>query len=346
MSRIVVLTGGSNAERDVAFAGAKLVVSALRGRGHSVTVVDTASGVLSAAGERRYLVDSVGRAPPTPEQLATLRETDLGTSLLALPDVRAADLIFLVLHGEQGEGGAMQNLLDLGGRTYTGSDSLGSGLAMDKDIAKRLCRWADIPTAEWEMWPASSECIQALGLPLVVKPSRVGSTVGLTVIKRLDDLEAAVQAALRYDHQVLLERFVEGREYTVGVLDNRALAVGEIIPSHGIFDYECKYTPGLSEEIFPAQIDPSLAARLQNLAIATHQALKLRDFSRVDFKVSLDGTPYCLEANTLPGLTATSLFPQSAAAVGIDFDSLCETLCDLAMRRTPDRHKVGASVST
>lgn len=342
MTRVTVLTGGSTPERDVAFAGAAQVVSALRARGHAVTVVDMVEGPLTAETERRYLVPSVGRAPPTVEELRLLEERELGPALVELPELRDADLIFLVLHGRPGEGGTIQALLELAGLVYTGSGPLGSALAMDKDVAKRLCRWAGIPTANWVMWPASREAITALGYPLVVKPSKAGSTVGLTVARRFDDLGPAVDEALRFDDEVILEAWLPGRELTVGVVGDRALAVGEIIPAHEIFDYECKYTPGMSREIFPADLPPELTTRIQSLALAVHRTLKLRDFSRVDFRLGADGTPYCLEANTLPGLTRTSLLPQSAAVVGIDFAELCETLCRLALRRAGTRNKVGA----
>jgi D-alanine-D-alanine ligase len=229
---------------------------------------------------------------------------------------------------------------------YTGSDMLGSAIAMDKDVTKRLLRAAHVPTPDWAIWPVEPDVIEHLGLPLIVKPCREGSTVGLTLARARAEIETAVRLARRYDSEVMLERYLPGREFTVGVLDDRALAVGEIIPSHEIFDYECKYTPGLTQEIFPADIAPSLAEQMRALAMAAHRALKLRDFSRVDFRLDRDGRPACLEVNTLPGLTRTSLLPQSAGAVGVDFGTLCEELCDLALRRGAVRNKVGASSGT
>jgi D-alanine-D-alanine ligase len=239
----------------------------------------------------------------------------------------------------------VQSLLDAAGIAYTGSGPLGSALAMDKDVAKRLFQWAKVPTAPWVMWPAPWGEIERLGLPLIVKPSKVGSTVGLTVVRSALGIEAAVETALRYDDEVMVERFVPGRELTVGVLGDQALAVGEIIPSQEIFDYECKYTPGMSREIFPADLPERVSQQVRSLALAAHRALKLRDFSRVDFRLSPDGVPHCLEANTLPGLTRTSLFPQSAAAVGTDFGELCDVICRLTLRRAVPRNKVGASES-
>jgi D-alanine-D-alanine ligase len=336
--RIAVLTGGSTPERDVALAGAGQVVAALRAEGYEVVVVDTVDGTLSAEQERERLVP-VGREPPTLEELATLAERELGGELTELAALREADLIFPVLHGRQGEGGEMQSLLDAAALPYAGSDPVGSALAMDKDVAKRLFRDAGIPTAPWRMWPASQEAISSLGFPLIVKPSKAGSTVGLTVVNDPADVARAVDFALEYDDEAMLEVYAPGREFTVGLLGHEALAVGEIIPSHEIFDYECKYTPGMTEEIFPAHIPGGQADHLRRLAAEAHRTLKLRDFSRVDFRLAADGTPYCLEVNTLPGLTATSLLPQSAQAVGISFQELCHRICRLALARAGERNK-------
>lgn len=342
MIAVTVLTGGSTPERDVALAGASQVVAALRERGYGVTVVDTVEGTLDADGEARLLVPTVGATPPTPEALDALRARELGPELIRLPAIQEANLIFPVLHGRQGEGGELQALLDTAGLCYAGSGPLGSAVAMDKDVAKRLFRDAGIATPAWHMWPAETDEVAALGFPLIVKPSKAGSTVGLSVVRRREELDDAVTAARRVDDEVMLEQFASGREYTVGVLGDEALAVGAIIPSHEIFDYECKYTPGLTQEIFPADLPAADAARLQGLALAAHRSLKLRDFSRVDFRMGTDGTPYCLEANTLPGLTRTSLLPQSAAAVGIAFADLCDRICRLALRRRAHRNKEAA----
>lgn len=341
--RVTVLTGGSTPEREVAFAGAAQVVAALRARGHRVAVVDTVDGPLDAAAEARLLVPSVGREPPDAAALRSMEERELGTRVADLREIEDADVVFLVLHGRAGEGGGLQAVLDLADVPYTGSGPLGSALAMDKDVAKRLFRWAGVPTPDWLVWPAATSQVKGLGLPLIVKPSKVGSTVGLTVVSDLAELDSAVETARQYDDEVLLERWVPGRELTVGVLGDRALAVGEIVPRHDIFDYECKYTPGMSREVFPADLPAALTARMQDLALTVHKVLKLRDFSRVDFRLSADGTPQCLEANTLPGLAPTSLLPQSAAAVGVDFATLCETICEMALRRARQRNKVGAS---
>lgn len=334
MSHIAVLTGGSTPERDVALAGAWQVVSALRAAGHTVTVVDTVTGPLDRDTEIIVLRADVPAAPPDEAALTALAAREYLPALVGLPAVRDADLVFLVLHGRQGEGGAVQAMLDLAGKPYVGSDAVGSAVAMDKDLTKRLLRDAGIPTAAWAMWPAEPADIAALGLPLIVKPLKVGSTVGLSIVRDPERLLAAVREASRYDDAVMLECFLPGREFTVGVLGDEALAVGEILPSHEIFDYECKYTPGLTREIFPAEIPEDLATEMRRLALAAHRTLKLRDFSRVDFRLDAAGTPQCLEVNTLPGLTRTSLLPQSAAAVHISFSAMCEQLVAAALART------------
>ncbi len=207
---------------------------------------------------------------------------------------------------------------------------------MDKDVSKRLFRAAGVPTADWVMAPADAGRIgRELGWPVVVKPSKQGSTVGLTVVKDPSGYDQAVALAARYDDEVMIEAFVSGRELTVGVLEGQPLAVGEIIPRHEIFDYECKYTPGMSEEIFPADLPPEVTRECQRLGVLAHESLKLGGYSRVDFRLTPDGQAFCLEVNTLPGMTATSLLPQSARAVGIDFPDLCERICRTARPGRP-----------
>lgn len=331
MTRIALLTGGSTPERDVALAGAAQVVQTLRALGHDVTVVDTATGPLSLAAEKALLAQAVRRDPPTADELAGLAAQENLPALVSSPEMRSADLVFLVLHGLQGEGGAVQALLDLGRLRYTGSGPLGSAMAMDKEVTKRQLEAAHIPTADWGMWPLLPAAVDALGLPLIVKPSNGGSTVGLSVVHAAAELDGAIALALESDRDVMLERYLPGREFTVGILGAEALAVGEIVPQHEIFDYECKYTPGLTREVFPAVIPDELAREMRALALATHRVLKLRDFSRIDFRLDSAGEPYVLEANTLPGMTATSLLPQSAAAVGISFLDLCAEICRLAL---------------
>jgi len=330
--RITVLTGGTSSERDVALASAAQVIAALRSRGHEVAVVDTARGYVPEGDESGLMSGSVGTAPPTIDQLHALERGLLLTGLGNLQVVRDADVLFLALHGGRGEDGTIQTLLEMIGVPYTGSGRLGSAMAMDKDISKRLFRYAGVPTPDWVMAPATGNRVgRDLGWPLVVKPSKQGSTVGLTVVKMPQEYDAAVALARQYDDEVMIERFVPGRELTVGVLEGRALPPGEIIPRHEIFDYECKYTPGMSQEIFPADLPDPVAAECGRLALLAHEALKLGGYSRVDFRLTPEGEILCLEVNTLPGMTATSLLPQAAQAAGIGFPELCERICRTAL---------------
>jgi D-alanine-D-alanine ligase len=336
--RVTVLTGGATAERAVAFAGAAQIVTALRGRGHETQVVDTVTGLLSPSDEQRVLSAQVGPEPPATAELDEQERHFLSAELAELAAVRQADVLLLCLHAGRGEGGALQAILDVIGVPYTGSGPLGSSLAMDKDLAKRLFRAAGVPVPAWFMAPVAPEDVTtALGWPVIVKPSKMGSSVGMTLVKTAKGLDAAVELARRYDDEVMAEQFIPGRELTVGILGDVPLPVGEIIPKHELFDYECKYTPGMSQEIFPAKIDTKLARQLQELAFIAHRALKLGGYSRVDFRLSPDGDIFCLEANTLPGMTRTSLVPQAAQAAGIEFPELCERICRLAREQDGQR---------
>jgi len=329
--RVTVLTGGATAERAVAFASAAQIVAALRSRAHQVYVVDTVAGLLTTEQETSLLGGAVGKELPTVAELEARERELLSTGLAELPVVQGADVLFLALHGGTGEGGTLQAILDVIGVPYTGSGALASALAMDKDLSKRLFRDAGVPVPAWFMTPVGPRDVTTvLGWPVIVKPSKQGSTVGLTLVKQAKDLDAAVRYAAQYDAEVLVEQFIPGRELTVGVLGDVPLPVGEIVPKHELFDYECKYTPGMSEETFPAKLDTKLARQLQALALTAHRALKLGGYSRIDFRLSPDGDIFCLEANTLPGMTRTSLYPQAARAAGIEFPELCERLCHLA----------------
>jgi D-alanine-D-alanine ligase len=330
---VTVLTGGASAERDVALASAVQVVTALRSVGHQVLVVDTIRGAVTEREEAALLRGAVGSAPPSVAELDQWERRFLLSELDRLPAVREAEVLFLALHGGRGEDGTLQALLDVIGVPYTGSGPLGSGLAMNKDVSKRLFRMAGVATADWLMAPVTAATAGAqLSWPLVVKPSKQGSTVGLSVVKGAAAFDEAVTLAAKYDDEVMIEAFVPGRELTVGVLEGRALPVGEIIPQHEIFDYECKYTPGMSREIFPADLPPPVAAECQRVSLLAHDCLKLGGYSRVDFRLTPGGDLSCLEVNTLPGLTSTSLLPQGARAAGIQFAELCDLICRTARR--------------
>ena len=324
--------GGTSAERDVSLASGLRVAEALRSRGHAVTVVDTVRGALTEGEERAMLAGPVMHAlPPESGALARLSSETLSTTVRGLGTHRDAEVVFIGLHGGHGEDGTLQALLDLTGVPYTGSGHLASALAMDKDLSKRLFREAGVRTPEWLMAPASDDdIVSALGLPVIVKPSKQGSTVGLTLVKKRADLQAAIEEARNYDDEVMIEQFIAGRELTVGVLGDEALPVGEIIPKHEIYDYECKYTPGMAREEFPAKLSTAEANAAQEQALLAFRALKLSGYARIDFRMTEDGTFYCLEANTLPGMTKLSLIPQAAAAAGITFPELCERIVKLA----------------
>jgi D-alanine-D-alanine ligase len=328
---VAVLFGGTSEERDVSIASGAEVVKALRQAGHHVVAVDTARGVLAGDAEAALLIGGVAPEPPDRHTLDMLQTGD-PTALTRAPELADIDVLFLVLHGGTGEGGTLQALLDLVGIPYTGSGMLGSAMAMDKDITKRLLRDIGVRTPDWLMAPVALETVsKGIGWPAVVKPSKQGSTVGLTVVKSPEGFDAAVKHAFEFDDEVMVERFVPGRELTVPVLGDEALPVGEIIPKNEIFDYESKYQPGGAEEIFPARIADDIAAEARRLALLTHRALKLRGFSRVDFRLDDQDRLWCLEANTLPGMTSASLVPKSARAAGISFPRLCERICELAL---------------
>jgi D-alanine-D-alanine ligase len=272
--------------------------------------------------------------PPATEDLERMAREALSQTVRVLPKRGDTDVVFLALHGGHGEDGTIQSLLDLTGVPYTGSGHLASALAMDKDLSKHLFRRGDVQTADWVMLSnddPGSFSIGDLGLPLIVKPSKQGSTVGLTLVKDRGELPAAIAEAFRYDDEVMLEQFIAGREFTVGILGDDALPVGEIIPKHEIYDYECKYTAGMAQEIFPASISEAWRDKLQDQARRAFKALKLRGYARIDFRMTDDGEPYCLEANTLPGMTQTSLIPQAAVAAGISFPELCDRIVRLAL---------------
>jgi D-alanine-D-alanine ligase len=334
-----VLFGGTSAERDVSIASGSQVVKALREAGHDVIAVDTATGVLGAVDERKLLVSGVAPAPPDEASLDALRGN--AANVLQAPELKGIDVIFLALHGGQGEDGTLQALLDLVGIPYIGSGVLGSAVAMDKDLAKRLILVAGVPTPQWLMAPVRwDEVDQHIGWPAIVKPNKQGSTVGLTIVRGPDELEPAIDLAFHHDNEVIIEQFIAGRELTVPILGDEALPVGEIIVEREIFDYETKYQPGLAQEIFPADLTGPQTVQIQALALKAHRALKLGGYSRVDFRMAADASFWFLEANTLPGMTAASLFPKGAKAAGMTFPQVVERICRLAIEEHRQRRRV------
>jgi len=337
--KIVVLMGGVSGEREVSLASGVQVARALREAGHEVLGFDTGGGVLTQAQESSILGAGVRDPVPHDEAEDLLRTGDLRV-LAGDPRLADLDLVFLALHGGRGEDGTVQTLLEVAGLPFVGSDRVGCALAMDKDLTKRLLRDAGIPSPDWvtlhgraQVEQRLQEVVVRLGLPLIVKPPSGGSTLGLSLAHDESELEEAVDGALAFEASVMFEAYVPGREVTVGILGREALPVGEIIPEHELFDYECKYRPGMAQEIFPADLPPRVASRVQAEALQVHAVLRLRDFSRIDFILDAEGSPWCLEANALPGLTGNSLLPKAARAAGISFAELCHRLAEMAFLR-------------
>lgn len=329
--KIAVLMGGTSAEREVSLASGLGIVKALRERGHEVWTIDTARGFIAREREGDLLPEGVHAAPP-----ADLADALDPMDLAQVEQLRSADVAFLALHGGAGEDGTIQALLQLLKVKYTGTGPLGSGIAMDKDVTKRLLRDAQVPTLPWRVARAPDfvydpDTIEDLiGFPLIVKPSRQGSSVGIAVVHEPTELPAAVGAAAQFDTEVMIERFAKGRELTVGILGDQALPPVEIRPKKGIYDYHSKYTPGMTEYFCPAPLDEEVVAQMQAYALRAFRVLKLKGYARIDFILAKEQL-FCLEANTLPGMTATSLLPKAAAAAGIDYPELCERIVRLAV---------------
>jgi D-alanine-D-alanine ligase len=329
---IAVLMGGVSAEREVSLASGLAVTAALRERGHTVMAVDTARGFIAESDEGELLPEGVHAAPPDHIE-GRLDPVEMAS----LPEVAGADLCFLALHGGIGEDGTLQALLDLLRLPYTGTGPLGSGIAMDKDVTKRLLRDAEIPTLPWRVVRAPEfrydrDIIEdVIGFPCIVKPSRQGSSVGIYVIEEPLELDEAIRDAARFDSEVMIERYVRGRELTVSLLGEQALPPIEIRPKKGIYDYESKYTPGMTEYLCPAPLDEELVAQVQMYAHRAFKVLKLSGYARVDFILAKEQL-FCLEANTLPGMTSTSLLPKAASAAGIPFPELCDRIVSISLK--------------
>jgi D-alanine-D-alanine ligase len=339
--RVIVLLGGNSPERDVSFVSGRAVGAALSRRGHTVTAVDTAGGRLVDLEAQR----GIGVEPPS-AALVPQGDAVRAIERLGAQAFGEVDVVFVALHGTGGEDGTIQALLDVVGVPYTGSGVMASSVAMDKELAKRVFRDVGVPTPAGFGAAAATpapELVQRVGRecgwPAVVKPNSQGSSVGVGVAAGPEQLPAAVEVASAYDDRLLFEAFIPGREMTVAILQGKALPVVEIVPHSGVYDYRSKYTSGSSSYHVPANIPAAVARALQEHAETCFAALRCRDFARIDFRLSPANEPYCLEVNTIPGMTPTSLVPKAAQAAGIDFDTLVETilLAASARARVPSR---------
>ena len=336
--KIVVLCGGLSNERDVSISSGTGIVRALRSLGHRAALIDLFLGCDEVTeemftAEERDDAFSVAEAAP---DLAAVRAMRPDQGLIGpgvLEACKAADIVFLAMHGEEGENGKLQALLDLYGIRYTGSGYLGSALAMNKSLTKTILAQAGIPVPNGITVHKGQEPYADPGFPCVVKPCSGGSSVGTTIVHGPEEYAAALKTAFRYEDSVIAEGFVSGRELTVGVLDGRAMPVIEIIPKDGFYDYKNKYQPGLTVELCPAPITAEETERVQRLAERVYTALRLEAYARADFIMAPDGECYCLEANTLPGMTPTSLIPQMGAAMGMDYAALCQKLIDVSLKK-------------
>ncbi len=338
--KIVVLAGGYSPEREVSLTSGTLIANALAENGHRVLLLDVYCGLRELPPDPEELFRSENiperRIDETVPDLEKLRaESGNGDALIGpnvLPLCRAADLVFLALHGAMGENGQLQATLDNYGIRYTGSGYIGSLLAMDKDLSKRLLRDAGVPTPDWLYLNPRENCreeiLRQIGLPCVIKPCSCGSSVGISMVEDETTLMQALSDAGKWCDRVLAEKKITGRELTVGILGDRVLPAVEIIPKSGFYDYKNKYQ-GTTLEICPAEIPEAVASRAAELTMRGFQALRLRGYARFDYLLDNDGKLWCLEANTLPGMTPTSLLPQAAAAVGLSYRELCEKIIRL-----------------
>ena len=342
--KILVLAGGLSPERNVSLSSGAMVCQALREKGHRAALVDLFFGLEGAEGTGGDLYDApipeefkrVGRQAPDLKQVRASRKdrspSAIGPGVLEL--CAGADVVYLALHGACGEDGRIQAALDLLGVPYTGSGCLGSAIAMDKDLTKRLVEKL-VVTPRWQTVTVTEEnreqLVRETALPVVVKPIASGSSIGVYIAKDRRELDAALRESIKLGGRTVLEQYIQGREIQVAVLDGRALPSIEIIPKQGFYDYENKYQPGAALEVCPAQIPPEWEKRVGDAALAVFHAIGLSVYARADFIVTEDGTPYFLEINTLPGMTPTSLVPQEAAAVGIDYPSLCEIIVERSL---------------
>ena len=328
--KIALFVGGTSPERDVSKDTGRATYEALKFLKYPTVVIDPGLGTNQPADvEKIFDKDFSG-------VISNRNCIDAVNSKL-LDDV---DLVFLALHGKFAEDGTMQALLELRDKKYTGSGVLASSMGMDKNISKILFENAGVHTAKWFVVDGNrintneinNRIKNEFGFPCIIKPNDQGSTVGLTLLKNLDETEKAIKLALQFSSKALIEQYIAGRELTVAILDSEPLPVLEIVPKGGLYDYQAKYTKGMSEYLVPADIPEKIFKETQLQAKKAYDVLCCKDYARVDFRLSEKNEIYCLEVNTLPGMTATSLVPKMAKAVGISFEQLIEKIIQLALR--------------
>lgn len=346
--KIIVLAGGLSTERDVSFKTGEMVAKALRENGHQVILLDVfmgysdkkedLTGIFDRAKEVSVKVEGIPEVAPDLAKVKAQRKDQsdnfFGPNVIEL--CQMADIVFMALHGENGENGKLQAAFDLLGIRYTGSGYLSSALAMDKGMSKQLFADNGIPTpAGVSLKRGEKKDLAALGidLPCVVKPCCGGSSIGVSIVRTQEEYEAALLEAFRWEDELVIEKYVEGREFSVGVIDYKALPVIEIAPVEGFYDYKNKYKAGSAVETCPADLPEAVAGQMQRYAEQVAKVLGLDTYSRSDFLLDKENRIFCLEANTLPGMTPTSLLPQEAKAVGMDFNQLCEKLIEISLRK-------------
>lgn len=341
---IVVLCGGISTEREISIISGTGVCRALRSKGHRAVLIDVFGGDeaadLCGAFPEEYDVDAAAEKIRSfdsrlEEMKADASRAFFGPNVLEL--CRKCDIVFLALHGENGENGKVQAAFDLFGIRYTGTGHIGSAIAMDKGITKIMLKDANIPTPHGVMLKKDSYLTDiaayTMKFPVVVKPCNGGSSVGVSIVDNQEDYEKALREAFALEDEIVVEDFVKGREFSDSVIDGQALPVIEIAPIKGFYDYKNKYTPGSAIETCPANIPHKYAEMMQRYSEAGFRTLALDAYARFDFIMNENGDIYCLEANTLPGMTSTSLMPQEAAQAGMDYPTLCEELIRVSLSK-------------
>ena len=333
--KVVVLAGGTSTERDVSLISGSGIYKALKKNGHQVILLDVYLGYegnTEGIFERDYdwteNISAISEHNPDIEQIKAMRpdgdKNFFGPNVLAL--CKEADGVFMALHGANGEDGKIQACFELMGIPYTGTDFVSAAMAMDKGITKDLFKAYNIPTPVGIRLKKGETEFEKVPFPCIVKACCGGSSVGVCLARNEEEYVTAKEEAFLYDNEVVIEQYITGREFSVGVMDGKALPVIEIAPKQGFYDYKNKYQAGSAVETCPAEISTEQTKRMQDIAEQVFAVLRLKNYARMDFMMDGDGNMYCLEANTLPGMTPTSLLPQEAAAVGISYEELCEKI--------------------